>query len=129
MINKYQLLTGCFILLIFGCTYDSYEDLHPRPVSDTLSVSDSVKYGTDIKPIITSNCGTGDNNCHSSNPVFSGRDYTTYPGLKAVASTGQLVNAITHSSGSPAMPKGSPKLDESLINKIKKWVAQGALNN
>lgn len=85
----------------------------------------NMTYSANVAPIISANC-TG---CHSGSAPSGGVTLSTYAGVKTQADNGNLVGVITHASGYPAMPQGGSKLSDCNINKIKAWIARGALNN
>jgi hypothetical protein len=83
------------------------------------------KYGANVQPILAANCI----GCHSGAGASGGINLSTYTNVKAIATAGQLIGAITHAQGFSPMPKGGAKLPECQITQIKKWVAAGTLNN
>jgi len=94
----------------------------PNPVGcDTINM----KYATNIQPIIQNNCYS----CHANGQAEGGVTLDTYNKIKQRADNGILIGVITHASGFKAMPFGLPKLSDCNINKIKAWVARGALDN
>ena len=104
-----------------GCYYDVEEELYLNTACDTLDVS----YAATIQPIIEDNCL----NCHSASANFGGVTLEGHTQLKQYAENGQLLGVIRHESGFPPMPQGAPKLVDCTIQKIEKWVREGALNN
>jgi hypothetical protein len=83
------------------------------------------KYGADISVLIGSNCS----GCHSGGTPAGNIDLTSYNTVKALASNGKLLGAVTHATGFSPMPKNGAKLSNCQIKQIEKWVAAGALNN
>jgi uncharacterized membrane protein len=83
------------------------------------------KYSANIQPILAANCV----GCHSGAGASGGVNLSTYANVKAIATAGQLIGAITHAQGFSPMPKNGAKLPECQITQLKKWVAAGALNN
>lgn len=105
---------ACMLVLFAGCKKETKED-----VIDCTGVSPS--YNSEIKPIINANCiSSGCHNAGSSNG-----DYTTYAGLKAVASTGTLESRVIINKTMP--PTGPLSLEDR--KKIKCWISSGASNN
>ena len=128
-------LAVAFITVGFtSCYYDNIEDLHPAPViipgvNDSLSgggcdTNKAITYTADIKPIMSNNCGAGNNLCHSGSGSQSGIDLSTYAGSKGAA-LGNLVGAITWDGTASNMPKNLPKINDCSIAIIKKWVNTG----
>ena len=88
-------------------------------------VTTNISYSSFIAPLIATNCA----GCHSG-PTASGNIVlTSHAGVKTVADNGRLVGAITWATGYQQMPKGSNKLSDCKIEKIKAWINDGAPNN
>lgn len=88
-----------------------------KAVLDCSAVESS--YSKDIAPIITSNCMP----CHG---VGSNKgDFTTYEGLNAVATSGELKEKVLIRQEMP--PKGP--LAEDLRKKLACWLSNGHPNN
>lgn len=109
---------------ITSCYKDNADDMYPTVNSGTCDTT-NVTFSAVIKPIIDAKCATA--GCHSG-PYPTGYDLTSYTGVEAVASHGQLLPAINHTGPNP-MPEGQAKLDDCTIAKITKWVNDGAPNN
>jgi hypothetical protein len=84
-----------------------------------------VKYSVFVRATIQNACL----GCHNGAGSTGKYDLSKYDGVAAVAHTGQLVGAISHSFPFRAMPDGGTKLDDCTISKIRAWVNAGALNN
>ena len=120
----------CFVILVllFACSYDNLEELHPVCDSTT-----SISFAGDILPIITSNCGTGDLNCHQTDGSQSGYGLGSYDEvILTINNSGTFLKTIKHdpsiSSGN-WMPRNAPKLDGCSILKIEAWINRGRLEN
>ncbi|MBA2745201.1 MAG: hypothetical protein H0U44_03145 [Flavisolibacter sp.] len=113
------------ILLVLGfvsCRYNKEEVLFPNSYCNT----NEVRYGTTIKGIIAQyNCM----NCHGATNPFAGFSLHTYDALKAKVTDGRLLGAVSHSPGFSPMPQGAARMSQCDINKIKKWIDDGAPNN
>jgi len=119
-------------VVLSSCYYDSLEELHPAPIiipginDKPGGACDTVKtitYTTDIKPILSNNCGTN-SPCHMGASSNSGIDLTTYAGAKGVESI--LIGAITWDGTASKMPKAPlNKINDCSIAIIKKWVNTG----
>ncbi len=83
------------------------------------------KYSANIAPILSTYC-TG---CHAGTAPSGGIDLSNYTNVKAQATNGRLVGAVTQAAGYSPMPKDAAKLSECQLVQIRKWVAAGALNN
>ena len=119
---KYLIFIGLVIIALSnqGCLYDK-----PQPVTcDSPAV---VTYSGYIVPILSANCYR----CHSrTNAPVSGNGIILddYASLKMQVPQ-PLQDAVMHTGSVVAMPKDGLILDACLIDKIKKWIAQGALYN
>jgi len=112
-------------LVAAGCYNDKYDKLYPTGtvVCDTATVS----FATDIKPLLTAKCGT--TGCHNAATASAGYDFTTHTGAQPAALNGKLLGSVNWSPGFNAMPQNLPKLAQCEIDKLTRWVHQGALNN
>lgn len=111
-------------IIVTGCYNDKGDKLYPSPgtvVCDTTNIT----YANDIKPIFAAKCNTA--GCHASAVTGGGYDFTSHTGIQPTALSGQIVNSINW-VGNP-MPKNLPKLSQCEIDKITRWVNQGALDN
>jgi hypothetical protein len=128
-IKNWPSMTGLvagFLVLLAGCYYDNEETLYPQTGSgcDTTNVT----YTAVVKPILQSYCL----GCHSTAAApASGNNIRleNYNDLKTYVTNGKLFGAVSQASGFSPMPKGGGKLDNCTIQKIKKWIDDGSLNN
>jgi hypothetical protein len=118
------LVSSIAIFLLSSCYKDKFRERHPTNVSDcdTLSI---MSYSANIKPIIDNACTA---NCHNGNGP--GAELQTWNNLTSSYSLSRLISSITWDGGAKQMPQGAVnKIAQCDITKIKKWVAEGALNN
>ena len=87
--------------------------------------TNNVTYSGFVRPLLTTNCV----GCHSGGAPSGGIALNTYDGVRAVALNGRLYGAINHSNGFQAMPRGSARLPQCTIDKVKAWIDNGAQNN
>lgn len=87
--------------------------------------SSNILYSTGIMPLLKNQC-TG---CHNSTNAGGNIDLTSFPRVKEIALNGVLLGSLEWKSGYKPMPQGGAKLSECDINRIKKWINAGALNN
>ena len=126
---KRILIIAGLAIVAAGCYNDKADKLYPAPATNTCDTT-SISYAKDIAPIISASCAIS--GCHdASGGAINGFDFTTYAGLKDVANTATLINDInfTPTSGNHSMPQGGSKLPSCEINKITRWVNEGAPNN
>jgi hypothetical protein len=109
-----------------GCTKQSEDKLSKRPGAGDCDTT-SVKYATDIVPILQSNCYE----CHGngSSTGSGGILLEGYSNLAPWAADGYLAGCITHAPGYIGMPYQEPELPDCELNTIVAWIHQGALNN
>jgi len=112
------------IALVSKWILQGAKDLTCDEVTTTCDTT-NVSYASFIVPVLKTYC-TG---CHSGATPEGGLSFTAYNTVKAVALNGKLVGSITWANGYNAMPKGSNKLSDCKISKIKAWVNNGAPNN
>lgn len=108
------------VALLFSCTYNKEELLY----SNTCDTS-NVKYSVQIVNTISVNCL----GCHDAATGTGGIILEDYSNVRALALSGKLLGAITHSPGYRAMPDFAPKLPECRIAEIRTWIRNGMLNN
>lgn len=112
------------MLLILGvtsCYYDSEEDIYGTIECST----EDVTYTAVVQPILQDNCY----NCHDAARNFGNITIEGYDKLKPFVDNDQLLGAIKHESGYSSMPKNKAQLLQCDIEKIEKWILEGALNN
>ncbi len=116
------------VVLLAGCYNDKADKLYPAPTTATPCDTSNVTYSNDVKPILLSSCAKSA--CHDAATPSNGYDFSGYTGAMAAALNGRLLGTVKQASGETnPMPKGLPKLDSCSINKITRWVNQGAPNN
>jgi mono/diheme cytochrome c family protein len=87
--------------------------------------TNNITYAGFVAPLLTTNCV----GCHSGGSPSGGITLNTYPGVQSVALSGRLYGAISHANGFQPMPRGSAKLSQCTIDKVKAWIDNGAQNN
>lgn len=117
---KQYFSTAIFLLLLTSCTYNKEELLY-----NTSCDSSNVKYSVQIVNTLNANCAS----CHTGPGAQGGIMLDNYTNVHAVAVSGKLLGAITHSPGYRAMPDLAPKLSECRIAEIRTWIRNGMLNN
>ncbi|MFM6935386.1 MAG: hypothetical protein ACKOXP_08080 [Flavobacteriales bacterium] len=117
----------CLIILGF-VAFCSCEKEHVSPSTVEVIpcvISDSVSFQQEIYPILSDYCMP----CHS-NPGAGGVNFDTYSEILPFALSGQLVHTLIHDTTGiimPPLPSNGP--DSCQVKAIKRWIAQGALNN
>lgn len=127
------------LLSAIGCTHQAvqspfYQVNTPNsPVPDIPCDPDSVYFVNQVLPILVSNCtmsGCHDPASHKDGVVLN--NYTNVINTTEVVpfkpNKGDLYEALTETDPDKRMPPGG-NLPADLINKIKTWIEQGALNN
>lgn len=120
---KSGIILAMVILMSNACYYDNEEDLYPAKdeVCDTVAVS----FSATILPLLNSEC----NMCHGTGIAQGSLVLDNYNDVLLYANDGSLLGSVEHQTDYSAMPKGRAKLSACKINKIRAWIAQGALNN
>ncbi|SRR5258708_2025821 len=128
---KKILLWGLILFAIFwagvtGCTKQSEDKLSKGSGAGGCDTT-SVKYTTDIVPILQNNCYE----CHGSGSSAGsgGILLEGYSNLVTWANNGYLAGCVTHAPGYVAMPYLRPRLSDCEVNKIVAWIHQGVHNN
>ena len=109
-----------FSALLSSCTYNKEELLYNNACDTS-----NVKYSVQIVHTLNANC-TG---CHAGATASGGILLDNYTNVRALALSGRLLGAITHSPGYRAMPDLAPKLPDCRIAEIRTWIRNGMLNN
>ncbi|MBX2906430.1 MAG: hypothetical protein KF744_10360 [Taibaiella sp.] len=110
--------------IVAGCYNDKYDKLYP---TGTVACDTStITYASDIQPIFNAKCNTA--GCHDAT-ASGGYTLTTHAGSQVAVNSGKLLGSVTWTTGFSAMPKNLPKLSDCEINKITRWINQGAPNN
>ncbi|GAA4466963.1 hypothetical protein GCM10023093_21980 [Nemorincola caseinilytica] len=119
------LAVAAIAMIATGCYNDKYEELYPKGtvVCDTTTVA----FAGDIKPILDSKCNTS--GCHDAATASGGYNFTTHAGVQPAMLNGRILGSVKWMSGFSAMPKDLPKLSQCEIDKMTRWMNQGALNN
>ena len=114
------LFLSVLTMSLSACYYDVEEELYPAGCN-----IDSVGFAADIFPIINQNCLI----CHSDAANFGNVSLADYSKVKRYADDKSLLGSVRHESGYSPMPQGQAKLSKCDIEKIDKWIAEGAKNN
>ncbi len=115
-------MASAVVVLISACAKDKVQ-LVEEPVSNT-ECSSTISYNSQVRPIIELNCATS--GCHDAS-TSGGYQFLTYADVSQHAEI--IRKTIKHEAGVQIMPKGLPKLNDSLIKTFDCWITQGTLNN
>jgi hypothetical protein len=110
-----------YFLLFIGltsCYYDNEEELYPNSACQL----NEVTYSKDIQPIIKKSCAIPA--CHVNGGTGNG-NFESYAGLKAKVDNGSIEARVLIQKNMPP----DRELSRCEIDKLKKWLAAGALNN
>jgi hypothetical protein len=119
------IIAAATILALGGCYNDKYEELYP--LGSVVCDTNVVTYAADIKPILDSKCST--TGCHDAVTASGSYDFTAHSGVQPAALNGKIAGSINWTTGFSAMPQAQPKLSQCDIDKITRWINQGAPNN
>src|SRR4030095_11930255 len=107
-------IIGSLIVFFQRCTYDREMLIAPSNCSDTANIS----FAAHIEPLLRANCFS----CHGNGSSLGDVSLEDYDEVKALALSGRLLGAISHSAGFAPMPEGADKLDDCSINKVRIWI-------
>ena len=126
-------MAAALLLIFTGCYNDKYDKLYPATTANTTTCdTTTITYSHDIQPIISANCFSPGNGCHdAAGSSTSGYDYTNFSVLQSNALAGWVVSDINFAPtrGHNNMPKNGTQLSACDINKVTRWVNEGAPNN
>lgn len=103
-------------LIVVSCTKDKV----PAATIDP-NCTDSVSFATEVWPLIEQNCTS----CHDVGNT-TGYTLTNHTNISANASA--IIGSMK-ASGFQLMPQGGPALEDSVIQRVQCWIAQGKKNN
>ena len=101
--------------VVTGCTYDIAIECHIEEVS----------YSNDITPLLDAKCGS----CHSGFSPEGNLDLTTYNSASDAVLVGDVLSRITLPLSSDLVMPPTGGLSECDIEKITRWLNDGAPNN
>ncbi|MGC4057612.1 MAG: hypothetical protein QM743_05745 [Chitinophagaceae bacterium] len=114
-------IAGGFLLLStqYSCYKDNKETMYPPlGACDTTNTT----WSADIQPMVQASCAKS--GCHDAS-ASAGINLTTYSGAKSIVDDGRFLRVIEDGS----MPQGASKWDDCSINKLRRWINNGASNN
>jgi hypothetical protein len=135
MLKRISIVTllGILVFASTSCEHQPPVKIGVKPVDttggNTSKCSPDTVYFNEILPLITSNCaGSG---CHDDTTKADGVQLTDFQNIRT---TGEIVPGNpSESKMFKEMAKGdmppSGKLSQDILDKISKWIAQGAKNN
>lgn len=110
------------LLILISCSKDKIKQIDTvNKAFLTAECPDTVKFETQVKPIISEWCMACHSGGGSNMPIL--KDYAT------ISSNSENIIKAIKADGLPLMPKGGSALNDSLIQKISCWIQQGKLNN
>lgn len=116
------LLLSVPILFFSACVYENEEDLFGNSECGDVS---NISLKNDVTPILENACYS----CHGVGVETGGINLEDYGQLSIYAESGQLIGAIRHMEGFAVMPPSGDMLADCDIQRIEKWIEEGALNN
>ena len=106
------------IVLSAGCYKDNKESMYPSVGCDTTNIT----WNKDIKGIVSKSCAIS--GCHDVT-ASGGYNLGAYTGVKNMVDNNRFIAVLEAGS----MPKNASKLDNCTINKVRRWINTGALEN
>jgi len=111
-----------FFFLSFGfftfCNKDKAMQVEPCNVLGS-------SFSQDILPIFETNCTVS--GCHDAATNSGGFTWDSHTIISS--NIDYILHVINHDPGYPTMPKNSPKLNDTIIQKIQCWADNGAPDN
>ena len=125
-------IAAALLLVLAGCYNDKYDKLYPATATTTCDTT-TIKYSSDIQPIINSHCAIS-GGCHNAagDANTGNLDFTIFSTLQSQATAALMLNDINFTpagKGHNAMPLSLPKILQCDIDKITRWVNEGAPDN
>jgi hypothetical protein len=127
--QKKIIYTFFSLLALAACTKDQGELVKPAPLISGCDTSMTISYAHDIVPILNKSCGAQDNACHTSATASGQVILDLQVAVNYIAMDGRLLSSITWDGKTSFMPLTGTKLPACDINKIRKWVNEGAPDN
>lgn len=127
---KSIVIVGSIIFFILSCKKDkSNEVIEDVVVPGVLTYCDTVtvSFSNQVQPIFIQNCSTS--GCHDAATAESGYVFESHNQLSDHNNMGPALETIKHNPNFVPMPYFQDKLDDSLVQQIECWIAQGKLNN
>jgi mono/diheme cytochrome c family protein len=107
-------LAFLFLLVFTRCKHNPDMIINPGDNCDTTHVT----YAGSVFPIFNQYCVY----CHSGVSPFAGIDLTSYKDVSAIAQSGLLGGAVSHSPNFSYMPKYSKNLSDCQVRQIEIWI-------
>ena len=117
------------IALIASCRHDKGELIRPKPLGPVCDTSMVISYAQDIVPILNTSCGALDNNCHTSSTASGQVILDLHVAVNFIAMDGRLLSSIIWDGQTSFMPPTGTKIPDCDVNKIRKWINEGAPDN
>ncbi|MEZ6136954.1 MAG: c-type cytochrome domain-containing protein [Pirellulaceae bacterium] len=133
MKRVFQVSAACYLVT----TWLFVQVQADEPPAPNAPDSSAVSYTRDIEPIFRTNC----QGCHQPAKAQGGYSMVNFSGLLAAGESGDaaitpgdpeqsyLLDQITPVDGQAAMPKKGNPLNAAEIDLIRRWIAQGAVND
>lgn len=112
-----------FVVLLFSCSKDAQSPVFSKPSGCD---STTMRYSSDIEPIVNANCSFGGCHCPGGEGSF---DYTTYEGFAARIRAGRVLDRLALPVDDPQHMPEHYELNPCDLYKLRIWIAQGYPNN
>lgn len=113
------------IFLISISIFISCSETSPEDLINDRDIMETVKYRTDILPIVESQCLS----CHNDNFASGNNSYTTYTQFREATENGNVIDRITRVEGDPLLMPQGRRLPQNSIDLILQWQTDGYLEN
>ncbi|MBK9737399.1 MAG: cytochrome c [Saprospiraceae bacterium] len=115
MIKFFSVILFLSFIILCSCSKDETNVVDCTGMTPT--------YKNDIASIFNASCATA--GCHDAVTKAEGINLSTYASSKSASQNTKVLKSIKHDSGANAMPQGSAKLSDAIINKVACWIQNG----
>ncbi|MCB0643522.1 MAG: hypothetical protein KDC44_17870 [Phaeodactylibacter sp.] len=112
------------LAFLTGCYYDNKEDLY-QYIQQVDCTATAATFATDVDPILATYCQL----CHSNSRQDGNVNLEGYQNVKPYVENGKLYGTMNHDAGFLIMPTSGVKVSFCELEKVRLWIANGALND
>lgn len=125
-IFAFTLFSFSLLFVVASCGKDDNNVDYAAAADCTAIVTPDNTYTNGIKAILDTSCASA--GCHDAISASEAIDLSNYTNSKHAFEKKDALCTIHHGKGCKPMPDGSPKLSDSVINKLDCWAKNGYLN-
>src|SRR5512133_2616259 len=128
MRSVWAVLAAAAVIGLAACGSDNNNGSSNKPAACTPPATSTVKFSSDVYPILTANCGTCHGDASTTLPKFGSTSVqTSYQSVQGFVNTASPAQSqlIVWGNGGNAHP-GGDKLSETDTQKIQTWISECA---